>query len=97
VTAGLVGVTAVADYLDVSAGWVYEHAEELGVRRLGSGPKARLRFDLEEVDRRLASCSAGRRSEAVSEGVAAPIRRRRGPRGLGTGAPLLPIRGVDRA
>jgi hypothetical protein len=37
--------------LGVDRGYVYEHAVELGAWRLGSGPRARLRFDLEEVCR----------------------------------------------
>lgn len=37
----------------VSRVWVYRHAEELGVRRLGSGTRPRLRFDPEEIERRL--------------------------------------------
>jgi hypothetical protein len=47
--------------------WVYEHAAaELRPRRLGSGPRDRLRFDLEKVDSWLSSCSGGRGSEVVS-------------------------------
>lgn len=47
---GLVSTDAVADELGVSSGWVYEHAEQLGVIRLpGAGAKPRLRFDLERV------------------------------------------------
>jgi hypothetical protein len=56
----LVDVAAVAAYLDVECSWVYEHADEIGFRRLGSGPKARLRFSLAEVDERLTGCTAGR-------------------------------------
>ncbi len=33
--------------LNVSLDYVYEHAADLGVMRLGDGPKARLRFDLQ--------------------------------------------------
>lgn len=33
--------------------WVYEHSDELGARRLGQGPRPRLRFDPEEVAERL--------------------------------------------
>lgn len=33
--------------LNVSLDYVYAHAEDLGVMRLGDGPKARLRFDLQ--------------------------------------------------
>lgn len=35
-----------ASALNVSLDYVYEHAVDLGVMRLGDGPKARLRFDL---------------------------------------------------
>jgi hypothetical protein len=37
---------ALAHALNVSLDYVYAHAAELGVMRLGDGPKARLRFDL---------------------------------------------------
>jgi len=33
--------------LNVSVDYVYAHAMDLGVMRLGDGPKARLRFDLQ--------------------------------------------------
>jgi hypothetical protein len=36
-----------AKELKVSLDYVYAHAVELGVMRLGDGPKARLRFDLD--------------------------------------------------
>jgi hypothetical protein len=35
---------------------VYEHAAGLGPRRLDSGPRARLRFSLVEVDEALVAC-----------------------------------------
>jgi hypothetical protein len=35
-----------ATALNVSLDYVYAHAADLGVMRLGDGPKARLRFDL---------------------------------------------------
>ena len=34
----------VARQLGVSREWVYEHADELGAMRIGSGPRPRLRF-----------------------------------------------------
>lgn len=37
----------------VSRRWVYNHAEALGARRLGSGPRPRLRFDPDELAERL--------------------------------------------
>jgi hypothetical protein len=87
----LVTVSELASWLQVEPSYVYEHADELGAMRLGSGPKARLRFDLEDVKRRI-SCEAGRESvrpDAASQAVS----RRRRRRSLGTTVPLLPIRG----
>jgi hypothetical protein len=87
-----VDASVVALRLGVSRGFVYEHADELGARRLGSGPRARLRFDLAEVDERLSACSASRKSpEPETARQAASRPRRRKP--LGTSVPLLPIRG----
>lgn len=37
----------------ISRRWVYDHAEELGARRMGSGPRPRLRFDPDEVAARI--------------------------------------------
>lgn len=92
VGAALVGVREVAAYLAVEPSWVYEHASELDARRLGSGPRARLRFSLADVDERLSTCRAGRGSslpDLASEQASRPPRRRRS----GTSADLLPIRG----
>lgn len=36
-----------AQALNVSVDYVYAHATDLGAMRLGDGPKARLRFDLQ--------------------------------------------------
>src|SRR5256885_6052015 len=41
--------TQVARRFAVSRTWVYEHADELGAVRLGTGPRARLRFDLDRL------------------------------------------------
>jgi hypothetical protein len=43
----------VSRWWGVSRRWVYDHAEELGARRLGSGRRPRLRFDPDEVAERL--------------------------------------------
>ena len=88
----LVDAAVVATYLGVERGWVYHHASELGARRLGSGPKARLRFSLEEIERRLTSCPQGRRPEQGSHPVVEPAPHRRNRPRLGTAVPLLPIR-----
>ena len=52
----LVTAREVAEHMSVDESYVYEHAVELGARRLGAGPKARLRFTLVEVDARLSAC-----------------------------------------
>jgi hypothetical protein len=87
---------AVARLLNVERSYVYEHATVLGARRLGDGPRARLRFRLEDVERAI-PCVASRRSGEAETRAAMPIRRRRRPAGMGTGVPLLPIRGSDSA
>ena len=43
----------VSELWGVSRVWVYRHAEALGVRRLGSGTRPRLRFNPEEIEERL--------------------------------------------
>ena len=90
-------VEEVAEVLGVTASWVYEHSADLGVYRLGSGPKARLRFDPAKVDEGLASCSDGRSPRGPSDAVVKPIRRQRPKQDLGTSVTLLPIRGVAEA
>ena len=48
-TFGLVDARDLAEELGVSIDYVYAHAGELGAMRLGSGPKARIRFDLDRA------------------------------------------------
>jgi hypothetical protein len=74
---------------------VYEHAYELQPLRLGTGPKARLRFDLERVLETL-SCSTSRGSLPSEPPASVPKRSRRRPPGMGTTVELLPIRGQVR-
>jgi excisionase family DNA binding protein len=85
-----------AKWLNVDRSYVYEHAAELGAQRLGNGPKARLRFDLEDVKRWI-SCSAGRTSDEAESGAPKPIRRGRRASSLGTTVDLLPVRGQEAA
>jgi hypothetical protein len=88
----LVTAREVAEHLSVDEGYVYEHAVELGARRLGTGPRARLRFSLTEVDERLSTRLAGRGSRPESPASRQTSHRRR-RQGMGTRADLLPIRG----
>ena len=88
----MLDVFAVSVHLGVETSYVYGRAAELGACRLGSGPKARLRFSLEGVDRAV-SCSAGRESTPTESGVVERRATRQRQRRLGTGVDLLPIRG----
>lgn len=72
----------VARRLGVSRDYVYEHCDELGVIRLGDGPRARLRFD----PRRVAAYEA-------AGPPAPPPRRAPRPRRHTDRADLLPIAG----
>jgi hypothetical protein len=56
----------VARRLSVSREWVYEHADELGASRIGSGPRPRLRFPPQILDsRRRGQASAATAGEAA--------------------------------
>jgi len=49
----MISAAEVSQRWAVSRRWVYNHAEQLGARRLGSGARPRLRFDPDEVAERL--------------------------------------------
>lgn len=66
-TFGLVDARQLAHELGVSLDFVYSHARELGGMRLGTGPRARIRFDLDRARRSLEGKSGdtiGRRSRS---------------------------------
>jgi hypothetical protein len=92
---GLLTAQQLADHLGASRAWVYEHAHELEPLRLGTGPKARLRFDLERVLEAL-SCSPSRGSLPPEPPAPAAKARCRRASALGTTVELLPIRGQIR-
>ena len=71
----------VAARFNVDRSWVYAHAHELGVVRLGSGRRPRLRFDPAIVAQHLLAAAPH-----------APVTQPRWTRTTGT-APLLPIKG----
>jgi hypothetical protein len=61
----LMTVAQVRDEFGVSADWLYANAEALGAIRLGSGPRARLRFDRTTFAERIATlASSGRRTRS---------------------------------
>lgn len=71
----------VADRLRISRDWVYEHAEELGVSRMGDGPRPRLRFPAHVVEAR------NGKPPPSPDGAARPAPEEAKPSGL------IPIRG----
>jgi hypothetical protein len=73
----LLTVSEVARRLNVSPQWVYAHKRDLGVIRLGDGPKARLRFHLAAVLTELDRRSASRRSDGNGAGEPRKRTRRR--------------------
>lgn len=83
----LVDAATLGRELGVSRQFVYDHAEELGVLRLGSGRRPRLRFDLEVAKRSYRQGVNGTTSPAART-QAAGARSRRASR-----PDLLPIRG----
>ncbi len=93
--AALMTAAEVAAGFGVTRAWVYEHATELAAVRLGTGPKARLRFDPKVVAKALASCSASRESQVPVSTVAKPHSAKTPRRRMGTRSDLLPIRGLD--
>jgi hypothetical protein len=95
VRAGLVDATALAQAIGVSRDFIYDHASELGGKRIGDGPHGRLRFDL---DRALAAWTSRSESGRSPQGKAPAQRqvsRRVRSTPMGSGAGLLPIRGSD--
>lgn len=73
----LLDARALAARLGVTRGWVYVHASTLGAVRLGTGPRAPLRFDLELARRAatIASTSDGQPDRQAAR----PSRPRRRP------------------
>jgi hypothetical protein len=91
--ARLVDAATLADALGVSRDCVYAHAAELGGERIGSGPRGRLRFDLDRALVAWTSRSTSKESQQPKTPTTKgnPPRRRR--QGMGSSAELLPIRG----
>jgi hypothetical protein len=67
----MVTAAEVARWCGVERSWVYAHAEELGARKIGTGERPRLRFDLAEVSERIVALGSsqggsGRGSTAIT-------------------------------
>jgi hypothetical protein len=89
----LVDAQTLAGVLGVTAEWVYDHAVELGVIRLGDGDRPRLRFEVSTALEALRARSAGSRSQESSPPATTPISAGRRRSSAGTSDDLLPIRG----
>ncbi len=63
----------VAQWWGIGRRWVYDHADDLGARRLGAGRRPRLRFDPDEVAERLGEPGA-RGEGGGDERRSAPMR-----------------------
>jgi hypothetical protein len=89
---GLVDASELARRFGIERSWVYSHAIELGVVKLGEGPKPRLRFDPEiaaRVLRRAGGSPAADPPARSGERAGQPQRDRV------SGVPLLPVRRQD--
>ena len=79
--ARLVDAATLAGALGVDRSYVYAHADELGVVRLGGGSKPRLRFDLESareaMSRYASKQSQDSNASTGAKSAAPPVRRRR--------------------
>jgi hypothetical protein len=92
-TGALLSASALAEALGLSRSWVYEHADELGAMRIGSGSKARLRFDAEQARMALSGPTdrfGSKRSDPADTSPRAKSRAShgRGRRSSTTGRPL---------
>jgi hypothetical protein len=80
---GLLTARQVASRFNVDRSWVYAHANELGVIRLGNGSRPRLRFDPAVVAQCLLPSPLAAAPTALSRVAASPV-------------PLLPIKSTCR-
>ena len=93
----LVDAHELAARLNVSRDTIYQHAEELGGQRIGSGPRPRLRFDSDRALEVWTSRSPSKESEPPKTSVASGGSLRRGRERLDSRPDLLPIKGAPIA
>ena len=79
----LVSAAEIARRFGVSRAWVYENADRLGAVRLGRGARPRLRFDPQQVEKRL--------NTPHERGSPGPWRQLRDERSIAD-ADLIPLR-----
>lgn len=81
--ARVLNVREVAQLLGRSGAWVYGHASELGAIRMGTGPRARIGFDLVRIEQ-------WKRENEIGPPAARKPPRRRVRRNTSSGANLIP-------
>lgn len=86
----LISPSELARRYGVTRSWAYEHADELGALRIGTGPRPRLRFRPAVVERVLAV-----RAEPETPTMATPRSRPSRADRTAAGAPLLPVAGLE--
>ncbi len=87
----LVDAATLAAELGVERSWVYAHRDELGAMQLGTGPKPRLRFDIETA-RAVLARSHSKRSHEPTLPMPSRSSVHRQRRRMGSGPPLLPVK-----
>lgn len=87
----LVDAATLARLLGISRGAVYANAAALGAVRLGDGPKARLRFDVERARAAMTSGEPSRQPSGAESPTPPEKKRGRRRSRSGTSVPLLPI------
>jgi hypothetical protein len=90
---GLVDAATVAAALNVTRDCVYVHAAELGGKRIGSGPRGRLRFDLDQALAAWTSRSQSKESHRPESPASASPSAGRKRKRKGSSGGLLPIKG----
>jgi len=85
----LVDAATLAAALGVSRDFVYAHANELGGERIGSGPRGRLRFNLDNALAAYAPNPAGKEPPLPPKPIS-----KHGRKPAGAATRLLPIRGT---
>ncbi len=89
----LVDAKTLADTLGVSRDYIYAHAEELGGKRIGTGLRGRLRFDISSALAAWTACCHSKESHRSESPVPASHSASRQRQRVGSRAGLLPVKG----
>jgi hypothetical protein len=84
----MLDAAGLAGRLGVNRAWVYQHKADLGAIRIGRGPNARIRFDLETVEAALTSDATREQPSGYTSSSTSP---RKPTYLLGPAVPLLPV------